>query len=238
MGTMPSGPIGTLRESPLHAALKAYFAQPDDELEARVEGYWIDIRRPRPPHADQLIEIQTRNFSAMKAKVRDLSERFPLRIVHPIPAEKWLVRLDTDNRVVSRRKSPRRGHFGLIFAELVSFPEVFTRQNLTLEVVLTREEEIRKEQTPKRKRRWAKSYRSIERRLLDIVDWQIFEEPADLLSLLPPGLPAAFTNRELADTWDKPIWLAQRATYCLTAMGVLAKTTKRGNAFVFERSAV
>ena len=144
MGPMPSGPIGTLRESPLHAALKAYFAQPNDELEAKVEGYWIDIRRPRPPNADQLIEIQTRNFSAMKAKVRDLSERFPIRIVHPIPAEKWLVRLDADNRVVSRRKSPQRGHFAMVFAELVSFPEVFTRTNLTLEVVLTREEERRR----------------------------------------------------------------------------------------------
>lgn len=100
---MPSGPIGTLRESPLHAALKAYFAQPDDELEAKVEGYWIDIRRPVPLGADQLIEIQTRNFSAMKDKVLDLSERYPLHIVHPIPAEKWLVRLDGNNRVVSRR---------------------------------------------------------------------------------------------------------------------------------------
>ena len=104
-------------------------------------------------------------------------------------------------------------------------------------LVLTREEEIRKEQTPKRKRRWAKSYRSIERRLLDIVDWQIFEEPADLLSLLPPDLPEAFTNRELADAWEQPIWLAQRATYCLAAMGALVKTIKRGNAFVFERRA-
>ena len=234
---MPSGPIGTLRESPLHAALKAYFAQPDDELEAKVEGYWIDIRRPVPLGADQLIEIQTRNFSAMKDKVLDLSERYPLHIVHPIPAEKWLVRLDGNNRVVSRRKSPQRGHFAMIFDELVSFPHVFTRQNLTLEVVLTREEEIRKEQTPKRKRRWAKPYRSIERRLLDIVNRRIFEEPADLLTLLPPGLSPAFTNRELADAWDKPIWLAQSATYCLTAMGALTKGDKRGNSFVFERSA-
>ncbi len=65
------------------------------------------------------------------------------------------------------------------------------------------------------------------------MDWQIFEEPADLLTLLPTGLPAEFTNRELADAWEKPIWLAQRATYCLTAMGALAKTGKRGNAFLF-----
>lgn len=232
---MASGPIGTLRESPLHAALKARYAMPGDEIEARVEGYWIDIRRPTPSGDDVLIEIQTRNFSAMKAKVRDLSERYALRIVHPIPAEKWLIRLDKSGRVSGRRKSPRRGHFEHLFAELVSFPDLFTRDNLSLEVVLTREEEVR-QTTPARGRRWKKDYTSIERRLLEVVDWQVFEAPADLLTLLPPDLPAPFTNRALAEAWEMPLWLAQRATYCLTGMGALVRAGKRGNAFLFARA--
>ena len=71
--------IGTLRETSLHAALKTWYACPGDELEASVEGYQIDLRR-----GAQLVEIQTRNFAALKRKLTQLVERHPVRRVHPI----------------------------------------------------------------------------------------------------------------------------------------------------------
>ncbi|MBM2850413.1 MAG: hypothetical protein HW418_3355 [Anaerolineales bacterium] len=71
--------IGTLRETSLHAALKAWYAQPGDEMEASVEGYQIDLRR-----GAQLIEIQTRNFAALKRKLTQLVERHPVRLVGPL----------------------------------------------------------------------------------------------------------------------------------------------------------
>ena len=67
--------IGTLRETSLHTALKTWYAQPGDELEASVEGYQIDLRR-----GAQLIEIQTRNFAALKRKLTQLVERHPVRL--------------------------------------------------------------------------------------------------------------------------------------------------------------
>jgi hypothetical protein len=67
--------IGTLRETSLHAALKAWYARSGDELEASVEGYQIDLRR-----GAQLIEIQTRNFAALKRKLTQLVERHPVRL--------------------------------------------------------------------------------------------------------------------------------------------------------------
>src|SRR3972149_3683834 len=66
--------IGTLRETSLHAALKTWYARPGDELEASVEGYQIDLRR-----GAQLIEIQTRNFAALKHKLAPLPGPFPAR---------------------------------------------------------------------------------------------------------------------------------------------------------------
>ena len=110
--------IGTLRETSLHAALKAWYARPGDEVEASVESYQIDLRR-----GPQLIEIQTRNFAALKHKLTRLVERHPVRLVHPIAQEKWIVRLKRDGVApVSRRKSPRRGRVESLFIELVSFP--------------------------------------------------------------------------------------------------------------------
>ncbi|MBX7214991.1 MAG: hypothetical protein K1X39_13340 [Thermoflexales bacterium] len=230
--TRAAGPIGTLRESPLHAALKARYAQPDDEVEARVQGYWIDLRRPGPAGHDLLIEVQTGNFGALKAKLAALRDHYRIHIVHPIPAEKWLVMLDGNGRITSRRRSPRKGRFEGIFEELVNLTGLFSGDAVTLEVVLTREEEIRQARAP-RKRRWAKAYRSVERRLLDVLDWQVFESPADLLALLPAGLPQPFTNRELADAWHAPLRLAQRTTYTLCAMGALVRHGRQGRAWCF-----
>ena len=37
--------IGTLQESQLHAALKAWYSGPGDRLETRLDGYVVDILR-------------------------------------------------------------------------------------------------------------------------------------------------------------------------------------------------
>jgi hypothetical protein len=53
--------IGTLQETSLHSALKAWYARPGDRFEVFIDGFYIDIVR-----SELLIEIQTRNFSAIK----------------------------------------------------------------------------------------------------------------------------------------------------------------------------
>ena len=68
--------VGVLNEKPLHAALKAWYAQPGDEFEALVDGSVIDIVR-----GDLLVEIQTRNFSALKRKLEKLVVDHPVRLV-------------------------------------------------------------------------------------------------------------------------------------------------------------
>ena len=99
--------IGTLRENSLHAALKDWCARPGDQLEALVEGYYIDIARD-----DLLIEIQTRNFSAVKAKLVALSASHAVRLVYPIAREKWIVKVGEDGTTpISRRRSPKRGQW-------------------------------------------------------------------------------------------------------------------------------
>jgi hypothetical protein len=101
--------IGELNGQPLHAALKAWYAGPDDRVEASVDGgqrgYVIDLVR-----GDLLIEIQTGSFSSIKRKLHDLVKRHPVRLVYPIAVEKWLLKLPKDGRDEPwRRKSPKRG---------------------------------------------------------------------------------------------------------------------------------
>lgn len=222
--------IGTLNEKPLHAALKAFYARPDDRFEVAVDGYVIDIVR-----GDLLIEIQTRSLVALRRKLAGLVSTHVVHLIYPVAAEKWILRVDADGAPLGRRKSPLHGSAMQVARELVSFPRLLADPNFTLEVALIREEEVRRHDTT-RARNWRrKGWMTVERRLLEVVDTRIFSTPADLATFLPADLPEPFTARELAALTGEPLWLCQKLTYCLRETGVLIETGKRGRSRLLAR---
>ncbi len=220
----PKPGIGQLAERSLHAALKEYLARPGDQFEVRLGRYVIDIVRD-----DLLIEIQTRHLYALRPKLLRLLEEHPVRLVHPLPAERWIVREDRDGHV-TRRKSPKRATACDIFTELVRVPDLAAHSNLTLEVLLIREEQHWRDdgQGSWRRRHWS----LIDTRLLGVAGSAVFGPPADYLALLPP-LPEPFTNAALARVKGWNSHLAGKATYALQGMGLLAQVGKQGRANLF-----
>jgi hypothetical protein len=233
MTNFPQSPtIGLLNEKPMHAALKQWYAQPDDVFEALVDGFVIDVVR-----GDLLIEIQTGNFSAVKEKLSTLVAKHPVRLVYPIPHEKWIVKLDPEPEgkgKAQRRKSPKRGGVEDVFNELVSFPELLAQPNFSLEVLLIQEEEVRRYDGRRawRRRGWVTE----ERRLLEVVSGQRFETAGDVWALIPDDLPGMFTTSDLAGAMRKPRRLAQKAAYCLRKMGVITQVGKRGRSVLYARA--
>ncbi len=222
--------IGELNEQPLHAALKAWYAKPGDGVEVSLGGYVIDIVQ-----GDLLVEIQTGNFHAIKGKLLSLVEGHPVRLVYPIARAKWLVKLPREGwQAPRRRKSPKRGRVVDVFAELVSFPRLLREDNFSLEVVLIREEEVRRYTGDGwRKRGW----KTVERRLLNVEGRRLFQRPADMAALLPQGLPHTFTTADLSQALSIPRRLSQKMAYCLREMGAIDKIGKRGRAYLYEREA-
>lgn len=215
--------VGTLREKPLHAALKAWYARPGDLVEHPVDGYVVDIVR-----GDLLIEIQTRGFSSMKRKLTALLEAgYEVRIVYPIGVEKTIVKVDA-NGAVHRRRSPKRGAPCDVFGELVSFPDRIEHPGLELDLVLVREEEYRTHQPGRAWRR--KGWVVEERRLLEVIGTERITSGSDLLALVPDCLPDPFTTADVASALSRPRRLAQQATYCLRNAGVIRAVGKQGNA--------
>ena len=224
--------IGTLNESPLHAALKAWYARPGDRFEVSVDGFIVDIVR-----GDLLVEIQTGNFSAMKRKLATLVGNHAVRLVYPIAREKWIVKLARDGEGRRcRRKSPKRGAFEHVFGELVRFPKLLVNPHFSLEVLLIQEEEVRRYDGRRgwRRRGWVIH----ERRLLQVVDQRLFATPADIAALVPRSLAEPFSTSNLAAAIGQPRWLAQRMAYCLRHMGVLDPVGKQGNAILYVRRIV
>ena len=221
--------IGSLNEKPLHAALKAWYAQPGDRLEVTVEGFVVDIVR-----GDLLVEIQTGNFTSMKRKLGQLTAHHPVRLVYPIAREKWIVKLAEDGHgQLGRRKSPKRGTFQHVFEELVSFPGLLSKPNFSLDVLLIQEEEARRYDGKRgwRRRGWVTQ----ERRLLQVIEQRLFGEPAELGALIPPELAEPFTTSDLAGAIGAPRRLAQRMAYCLRELGTITPVGKRRNAILYAR---
>ncbi len=218
--------INTYRESSLHGALKAWYGRSGDSFEQPVDGYIIDLVR-----GSQLIEIQTGNFSALKAKLAALLPQHPVRLVYPVAGQKWIVRETAVGHPLRRRKSPRRGQYLDVFAELVRIPHLLAEPNLTLELLLTYQEEVWRDDGQGSWRR--KGWSLHDRRLLEVVDRVVFTTAEELLTLLPANLPQPFTNRELAEAIYGRVRLAQQITYTLRHLHLLTLTGKRGNAHCF-----
>lgn len=220
--------IGTLREDSLHAALKTWYAQPGDRLECEVGGYVIDLVR-----GDLLIEVQTGNFAAVKQKLARLLEDHPVRLVHPIAVDKWVVRMSEDGELLGRRRSPKHGREQDVFWELVHIPGLMRHPGLSLEVLLTREEAIWREDG---KGSWRRKGRSkADRRLLEVVSRSVFSGPADFSVFLPADLSPVFTVPDLVVHTGEPRRLAQKMAYCLREMGAIEVVGMRGRAPEYRR---
>jgi hypothetical protein len=221
--------IGTLNEKPLHAALKQWYALPGDRVEVPLGSYFVDLVR-----GDLLVEIQTASFGSIRGKLRALTREHRVRLVHPIALERWIVKQPRRGQAGSRRKSPKRGRLEDVFVELVSFPELLCTGNLSLEVLLVKEEEVRRYDSRRRRRRdgWVTE----ERRLLDVRERHVFHGPADMAALLPPELEQPFLTSDIAAALRCPRWLAQKMAYCLRQMGAITIVGKRGNSIAYARS--
>lgn len=226
---MTKGPvIGTLQERSLHASLKELYTTGDARTEVSVDGFVVDVVRN-----GVLIEVQTRNFAAIKNKLRSLLKNHQVRLVYPLPKKKWIVKETPDgSKQISRRMSPKRCGFKDVFDELVRIPNLIAHSNFSIEVLLIEEEEIRRHDGKGswRRRGWS----IVDRKLLEIIDRRLYEGPSDFLHFIPDSLEKPFRNSDLIEALGISRRLGQRLTYCLRKMNALKTVGKKGNAILHD----
>jgi hypothetical protein len=222
----------TYREGSLHAALKARYAAvtPGARIEAAVDGFVVDVAGD-----EELVEIQTGSFGSASRKLERLVETHRVVVVHPIPAEKWLIRVDADGVVLRRGRSPRRGTAFDLFEELVHIPALLAHPNFRIELALTSEEEIRGPAAEGVRRRWPRDWTRLDRRLVEVLETRRIDTPDDLAGLLPAGLADPFTTADLVAATGRSQRLAGRAVYCLERSGALARVARSGRFIQYGR---
>lgn len=215
-------------ETTLHRQLKSLYAEDSESCEVRLGNFRIDaVQRNR------LVEIQHGSLSAIRDKVRCLlDQNHNVLVVKPLAARKLLVkRRRRGGHIESQRYSPSRASVYDLFLDLVHFVRVFPHPGLSLEVLMTEQEEHRLPPLARRPRR--KGYRIEDRVLQTICSRLHLQNAQDLQDMLPPQLAQPFSTADIAIAVDIPVWLAQKMAYCLRETGAIHQTAKRGNARLY-----
>ena len=190
-------------------------------MEVRVGKFVIDLVR-----ADgELVEVQTGGFGALGPKLDALLDDHRFRVVHPVAAERRIVRADEHGEIVSVRRSPKRGTALEVFDRLVAFPSLLSHPNFTIEVLLLREDHVRGIGPTTVRRRTRDPG---QRRLIEVLDQIEIRNSYDVLHVLPALPREPFSTRELGSLLGCNVVLAQRIAYCLRLLRIVEPAGKRG----------
>ena len=219
--------IGTLSEKTVHAVVKHYMEPNEDYHEVPLEGFVADIFRE-----DAVTEIQTAHFNVLRRKLDKFLPLYPVTIVYPIPAVKWVIWVDPGSGAeVSRRKSPKKGSPYQAFNELYKIKSYLGDPNLRILFLFIDMEETRLlDGWSRDKKRGATKYDRIP---LELVDEMLFERVEDYRMMIPPEL-SGFTTREYAKSTKIPLSHAQTALNIFYYLNVVEKNRKKGNSYLYE----
>lgn len=219
--------IGTLSEKTVHAVVKHYMEPNEDYHEVPLEGFVADIFRE-----DAVTEIQTAHFNVLRRKLDKFLPLYPVTIVYPIPAVKWVIWVDPGSGAeVSRRKSPKKGSPYQAFNELYKIKSYLGDPNLRILFLFIDMEETRLlDGWSRDKKRGATKYDRIP---LELVDEMLFERVEDYRMMIPPEL-SGFTTKEYAKSTKIPLSHAQTALNIFYYLNVVERIGKKGNSYLYE----
>ena len=229
-GNIPTQSIGVLKEKPLHAILKWWLDDNPAHHEISLScGKVADIF-----DGTAVTEVQTGSFSPLRKKLEVLLPDYPVTVVHPVVRRKYLRWVDPDTGEISPpRKSPRVGSFADGGKELIYLLPLLGHPHLTVRLVLIDAEEQRLADG------WGNGGKRGSHRAvllpLSVEDTLDLRCAADYAALIPAALPAAFTAQQFGKAAKMQGRNLQGTLKVLLDRGVIARTGKEGNAFIYER---
>ncbi|MDR0456982.1 MAG: hypothetical protein LBH20_09915 [Treponema sp.] len=229
---MPPRSIGTRNETSLHRDLKFSYAGQDGLTEAQIAGFVADGINAQ----GEYIEVQTTSFAPLKEKLPKLTAHSKLRIVYPAIISKYIEVFDLHGKRQYRRKSPRRGSPWDLFDVLIYAPDVPLFPRVTIEIVLV---DAAEQRVRDGKGSWRRKGLSIrDRSLLTVHACIRLKKLSDYRRFVPFEPKEKFTSASLAEKAGISLALARKTLYVLTKLGIVHRTGKQGNTFVYRLAAL
>lgn len=216
--------FSTLNESNLHNSLKVLYQEIyDGQIEVEQDGHVYDIVTKN----GNVIEIQTKNLAKLLPKILDAIDKgHNVKLIHPIPVNTRIELKDEEGKIISNRKSPKKGCIYNLFKELTGIYILMTNPHFSLEVVEIEmtEERVRTNnavQSKNGRRRFRRNWLKTGKRLDTIISTKRFSKPEDYLNLLPP-LPETFCAKDLKAELEKNPGIPKRSINANLILWVLS----------------
>ncbi len=220
--------IGILGEKTLHAVLKDFVESDATFHEQRVEGYVADVFRD-----GEIIEIQTRCLDRLLPKLKAFLPLYPVTVVYPIPATKYLSWIEEDGGVSPLRKVAKKGSFFDAGRELERILPFLAHPNLSVLLLLVDMQEYRlRNGWGKDKKRGAERHDRIPTALADRL---LLNTASSFAALFPPTLSSPFTRKDFRKAIKGGPKNPLALLHVLCEMGVVKRCGKRGNALLYEK---
>lgn len=222
--------IGTLGEKTLHAVMKCYF-EPDEQYhEIKIGSYFADICR-----ADEIIEIQTKQFHRLRDKLDAFLPNWQVTVVYPIAATKWLIWIDEETGEATKpHRSPKRRTPFEAFIELYRIKAYLGNPNLRVLLPMLQVEEYRLRDGWSRDKK--RGSHCSDRIPVGIEEEVLLTGPADYAALLPGALPEPFTSADLAKNAHISVRLAQTTLNVLTCLDAVERVGREGNRILYQKA--
>ena len=222
------GGIGTLGEKTVHSTLKQYLSKDLACQEIKIGSYYADVCVD-----GHIFEIQTRQFNKLRAKLDFFLKEHPVTVVYPVTNFNYLRWVTPDTgEITAPKKSTRKGNPMQVFAELYRIRPFLSHPGFSLKIVVMDMEEYRMlDGYGKDKKKRATK---CDKFPLSLVAEYDIETPQDYMLLLPAELPDIFTAKDFAKLAKIPVGLAQTTLLLLSELGIVLRTGKQGNAYLYE----
>ena len=231
-----AGTAGTAKTAKAEASQKGQVSSTGENRTARKRaGFVADVF-----DGTRIYEVQTGSFYPLRTKLAYYLSHteYPVTVVHPVAAVKYLSWIDPATGEVSpSRRSPKKGRVQDVAGQLYWLIPFAASGRLSLRILLCEVREYRwRNGWGRDGKRGSERYERIPTALVDDVT---LSTPSDFAAyFLPDSLPDPFTAAE----FSRASGIRGKAAYgvlgLLTALGVLCEGGKRGRSKVWERKKV
>ena len=220
--------IGVLKEKTLHAVLKLYMEDSAGNFqEQKVGSFVADLF-----NGEEICEIQTANFGALKKKLAYFLDLYPVTVVHPIPAQKLLCWIDPESGEISpARKSPLKKSFIHAIREIYRIRDFVGHPNLHFKLMLIKVQDYKLQNGyGKDRKKRAERYERIPICLIDELD---IDTPEDFFKIIP-RLDGEFAIDALAKALRVDASYARMAINLMIKMDLAEICGKSGRKYIYR----
>jgi len=220
--------IGTYSEKSIHSELKNFYESDKSKQEIPVDKYIADIFNGK-----EIIEIQTGQFYRLKEKLDCFLKKYPVTVVYPISAEKWVCWVDAETgEIAEKRKSPKKENEYTAFYELYKIKKYLKHPNFKMILLLLEVEEYKLlDGYGKNKKNHATKF---DKKPLNISRKIILEKKEDYMQFIPYDLEDGFTSVTFSKKTHISKSLGTVVLNVLNTMEVVERIGKEVNLYLYN----